>query len=99
MKQDIDHKVPGGKLIRLSLDLEDKRIRSIKLTGDFFIHPETAIAQIEATLTGVNVDDVNKVLRECIQKNSIVLIGFGVEDVAEIINQAIWGSGSLGGTP
>ncbi len=52
-----DYKVVGGKLLRVRLSLGDdgecQTIRSITITGDFFMHPEDAIETLEQALTGV----------------------------------------------
>jgi lipoate---protein ligase len=55
-----DYKVPGGKLLRISADIENGIIRDIKITGDFFMHPEDAIERLEATLKGTKVDELLK---------------------------------------
>ena len=49
------NKVAGGKLIKVSLGVEDGRIVDIKVTGDFFMHPEEKIEELENTLTGVRI--------------------------------------------
>lgn len=53
---EVDYKAPGGKLIRVHAGLEGGRIRSIALTGDFFLHPEDRILVLEKALVGVRLD-------------------------------------------
>ena len=52
-----DYKVIGGKLLRVRISLESQGaceyINSISITGDFFMHPEQAIDELEQTLTGI----------------------------------------------
>ncbi len=48
-----DYKVAGGKLLRVRLHVVEGVIQAITLTGDFFMHPEEAIEDLEARLTGV----------------------------------------------
>lgn len=52
-----DYKVAGGKLLRVQLslvgDANSRTIESIKITGDFFMHPENAIENLENELTGL----------------------------------------------
>ena len=38
-----EYKVPKGKLVRVHLRINDNKIQNIKLTGDFFLHPEESI--------------------------------------------------------
>ncbi len=54
-----DYKVKGGKLLRVRLSLGAPEtpglpatIQTIQITGDFFMHPEERIEQLEALLTG-----------------------------------------------
>ena len=50
-----DYKVPGGKLLRVQLTLDEStppRIAWLHLTGDFFMHPEDGIDDLEACLVG-----------------------------------------------
>ena len=53
MKQaQVTRKVPGGKLFRIEL-VYDRRIEAVKITGDFFLHPEETILELESCLEGV----------------------------------------------
>lgn len=61
-----------GKLVRVDLTLDEKIIQNITITGDFFLHPEEKIEDIESGLVGANVGDrsditrrVNSVLKDC----------------------------------
>ncbi len=47
------YKVPGGKLLRVRFVLEEEKIASIRFTGDFFLHPEESIEELEEKLRGV----------------------------------------------
>ena len=52
MKKELasDYKGPGGKLIRIRLGKERDRIRSIRITGDFFLVPEDSLGKLEKML-------------------------------------------------
>ncbi len=88
MKRDIDYKVSGGKLLRLHVEIEDETIHSIKIAGDFFVHPESAITQIEQLLVGVKIDDIVDSVNTFIKKNNIRLIGFDASDLADAVRVA-----------
>src|SRR5205807_9884575 len=45
-----DYKAPGGKLVRVRLKEEQGLIRSIKITGDFFLVPEESLGKLEKML-------------------------------------------------
>lgn len=48
-------KVPGGKLLKIFLEYNGK-INKIKITGDFFLHPEESLEQLEKELIGLKLD-------------------------------------------
>lgn len=88
-----DYKVPGGKLLRVRLALDESRtppvIQSISLTGDFFMHPEEAIEDLEARLVGAPWQA--EALRARVQAfydSDVQIIGAGVDDVVHIIMAA-----------
>lgn len=84
---EIDYKVPNGKLLRLELAMDEDIISSIKISGDFFVHPEKAIMEIEGLLTGKRVDEVENVVNAFIAKNNIELIGFEASDLVKALRR------------
>ena len=46
------YKVPEGKLLKVFLDTDGATIGNLKITGDFFMHPEEKIVELEAALMG-----------------------------------------------
>ena len=55
-----DYKAIGGKLlrVRMTVSADDVPIiQTIRITGDFFMHPEEAIEDLEQLLTGVPLDE------------------------------------------
>ncbi len=77
----IIYKVPGGKLLRVQLNAEDGVIKNIKIAGDFFIHPEKAILDIEQFLVGKKINDIKSMLGEFLLNNNIIIIGFKPTDL------------------
>ena len=45
-------KVPNGKMLKVRVKFEKERIESIRITGDFFIHPEDSIEDLETAFKG-----------------------------------------------
>ncbi|MFP4523831.1 MAG: lipoate protein ligase C-terminal domain-containing protein [Candidatus Woesearchaeota archaeon] len=87
MRRHVDHKVPGGKLLRLEVDLERDVIRSIRITGDFFMYPEPAITLLEEALKGTRTGDVDAVVNRFIEDNDVTIIGFGASDLADALRR------------
>src|SRR5438445_11882715 len=50
MERSADYKAAGGKLVRIRLREEAGQIRSVKITGDFFLIPEESIGKLEKML-------------------------------------------------
>ncbi|MFX1262954.1 MAG: lipoate protein ligase C-terminal domain-containing protein [Promethearchaeota archaeon] len=81
------HKVPGGKLIKVKVESKDDRIQEITLLGDFFLHPEHVLEEIEESLLGVRLskDAVIEKLKAVLDENNATVIGADAEDFAEAI--------------
>ncbi len=45
-----DYKAPGGKLLRIRLREEMGMIKSVRITGDFFLVPEDSLPKLETML-------------------------------------------------
>jgi lipoate---protein ligase len=85
-----DYKVPGGKLLRVTLELDESvplpNIATISLNGDFFMHPEDAIEGLEAHLLGVPWE--SKALHSAVQAffdTDVQVIGADVEGIVHVI--------------
>lgn len=52
-----DYKAPGGKLLRIRLREEHGIIRSVKITGDFFLVPEDSLPKLEKMLEDVPMQE------------------------------------------
>jgi lipoate---protein ligase len=81
--QHIDYKVPGGKLLRIDADIKGGKegdiIQSIRITGDFFMHPEDALERIEKALSRVPIDQrIPERLNECTR--DVRMVGISVND-------------------
>ncbi|WEU40593.1 MAG: hypothetical protein OdinLCB4_001280 [Candidatus Odinarchaeum yellowstonii] len=79
-------KVKGGKLIKCRIELEDNNIRSVRYTGDFFLHPEEYIEKLEESLTGVaaSPERVKQIIEDFFKKPEITLIGASPEDFVKV---------------
>jgi hypothetical protein len=89
-----DYKVAGGKLLRvrlsLSEDAEPPTIKAITITGDFFMHPENAIEELEQTLTGIVFQE--SAVQNAVQlffDSGVEVIGAGPADFVHIILHVI----------
>jgi len=84
----IKEKVPGGKLVCLDLELSSNQISRIRITGDFFLHPENTIVLIEESLIGASVDQVARIVDNVLLQNNAQVIGFEPEDIERLVKKA-----------
>jgi lipoate-protein ligase A len=84
------YKVEGGKLVKVQLRFEADKIKKVKITGDFFLHPEELIDELEKTLEGSRVNEklLTNYITAFIKKHDAVLLGATPEDFAKCIMMA-----------
>lgn len=90
-----EEKVPGGKLVCIELWTRDGKAELVKLTGDFFLHPEDAVESIEGSLKGIALDsdesEIKNKISEALIRSGAQLIGASAEDLARIFKKAVSG--------
>jgi len=89
-------KVPGGKLLRVSSTIKGGRIEEVRITGDFFMHPEDAIDELERRLKGVSSDEaaIRGVVEAFFKSVAPTVLGAAPQDFAEVILRSISGAAS-----
>ncbi|MBS7639063.1 MAG: lipoate protein ligase C-terminal domain-containing protein [Candidatus Bathyarchaeia archaeon] len=90
-----EYKVEGGKLIKVQLEREDNKIKAIKITGDFFMHPEELIDELEKSLIGCSIEEsaITEIIKRFIEEKGVILLGVAPEDFAKCIVRAGGSSG------
>jgi lipoate-protein ligase A len=86
----VEYKVEGGKLVKVQLAKRGNVIRKIKITGDFFLHPEELVEELEKKLEGrlLDEEDLTEYIRALMEKNEASLLGASPEDFARCIMMA-----------
>jgi len=84
------YKVPGGKLIKISLVEDNGQIQDIKITGDFFLHPEDSIEDLERALIGklLQATKLANIIEDSMKENKAILLGASPEDIEKCILMA-----------
>ena len=84
-------KVPDGKLVRLDAVCEQHIITNIRITGDFFVHPEEALFTIERELNTMgltgNEEDLARKVGSIISATGATLVGFEADDIAYLLKE------------
>ena len=87
-----EYKVPGGKLVAVDVEVADGRLRAASVSGDFFLEPDEALADIDAALVGMSVDAGVEQLTHAIEgslRPDAQLFGFSAESVAIAVRRAL----------
>jgi len=87
-------KVTKGKLVVCELDLkkvEDSPPELIRIGfyGDFFLHPEEKIEEIEEKLSGSSIEELPGRIMEAFQAEEMELVGVGPEDFVRVAKEAL----------
>ena len=84
-------KVPGGKLLRVASTIRGERIEEIKITGDFFMHPEEALDVLEKKLQGVKGDEeeVKRAVEDFFKSVAPTVLGAAPKHFIEVIMRSI----------
>ncbi len=87
------YKVKDGKLIKVWVTERHGRIGKIKITGDFFLHPEALIDEVEATLVNkpLNEGVIARTIERLMRERDATLIGATPKDIARCIMMAAGG--------
>jgi len=85
-----EYKVKGGKLIKVQLTARNRKIKKIKITGDFFLHPEEVIEDIEQMLEGHILDEceLSSLIETVMRDKQAVSLGVSPKDFARCIMMA-----------
>lgn len=87
-----EYKVPGGKLLAAETEVQDGRLVRVKVTGDFFMHPETAIEKLEERLTSVRLEEIEKVVEGLFTDRGVTLYGAAPEDFSHVVRLSLNGT-------
>jgi len=58
-----EHKARKG-LIRIEFDEENGIAEHVRITGDFFVHPEETVRELEMTLEGRRIEELEHLIDE-----------------------------------
>lgn len=84
-----EYKVPGGKLLAAETEVQDGRLSRVKVTGDFFMHPETAIEDLEENMTGILLDEIEGAIENFFASRDVTLYGASPEDFSHVVRLSL----------
>lgn len=80
-----EYKVPGGKLLVAETEVKDGVLTTVKVTGDFFMHPEEAINDLEEALRGRDASQIDENVEGFFGGKEIALFGVSEMDFAHVL--------------
>lgn len=85
-------KVKEGKVVKVEVNC-DNVISDIKITGDFFIHPEDILDEIEKSIIGLersaSIETITSNIKSRIEDRDVQMIGISPESIAMLIREAL----------
>ena len=83
-----EFKVPDGKLVEAKVKISGEKISEIRISGDFYMHPEEEIEELEKSLLGIPVEKVSESVFKFFKKKRITLVGVEPRDFVKVILMA-----------
>lgn len=89
-----EYKLPGGKLVVADLEISQGLMCNVKLSGDFFLEPDSALAHMTAAIEGVPeaTSEAELAQRVRVAAGNAELLGITPEGVAIAVRRAIAGA-------
>ena len=86
-----EEKIPGGKLVCVEVTASGGNVGSLRITGDFFLHPEDAIARLESALVGgpLTISEADAESKLASALGNAQLIGVSCQDIARLFRRAV----------
>jgi lipoate-protein ligase A len=78
------HKAPGG-LIRATIEIAGDALTYVSLSGDFFCYPQDAVGDLEATLMGTSLNDVEATLTGFYERGEVETPGVTAADWLQVL--------------
>lgn len=87
-----EYKMPGGKLVVADLEVRDGNLTNVRISGDFFLEPDTALITIDVALEGLPAasesDRLATAVRAMLGPN-VRTYGISPEAVATAVRRAL----------
>jgi len=87
-----EYKVPGGKLVVAEVSVAGERLKTVSISGDFFLEPDEALTQINQALMGQSITASVAELAQAIEQalpEKVVMFGFSPQAVAIAVRRAL----------
>ncbi|UCE75149.1 MAG: hypothetical protein JSV56_05445 [Methanomassiliicoccales archaeon] len=81
------YKVPNGKLLKVTVESENDKIEKVLIRGDFFIHPEESLDDLELALSGMEYfrKNVADTVGEFFSRSDLIAFGITPRAVVDAV--------------
>ena len=87
-----EYKVPGGKLVVVDLNVTKGQLADVRISGDFFLEPDTALDAIDQALCGMPANSSETALTHAVERAldaGVSMFGITAEAVAVVVRRAV----------
>ncbi|HVU82511.1 MAG TPA: biotin--protein ligase [Rhodanobacteraceae bacterium] len=87
-----EYKMPGGKLVVADLEVRNGKLTRVRISGDFFLEPDSALTLIDVALEGLPADAGNVRLAEALETAlgpGVRMYGVSPEAIAVAVQRAL----------
>jgi len=87
-----EYKMPGGKLVVADLEVRNGKLTRVRISGDFFLEPDSALTLIDVALEGLPADAGNVRLAEVLEAalgSNVRMYGVSPEAIAVAVQRAL----------
>ena len=80
-------KVPSGKKVVVKATVIGQKIKELRLTGDFFLHPEESVEFLENVMRDSGQIYLKDDLLKAVEENSIKLVGITIDALISLMEE------------
>jgi lipoate-protein ligase A len=87
-----EYKMPGGKLVVADLEVRDGKLSGVRISGDFFLEPDTALTLIDVALDGLPAAARGEELAAAVRATlgpQVGMYGISPESIAVAVQRAL----------
>jgi lipoate-protein ligase A len=87
-----EYKMPGGKLVVADLEVRNGKLTRVRISGDFFLEPDSALTLIDVALEGLPADAENVRVAEVLEAalgSNVRMYGVSPEAIAVAVQRAL----------
>ena len=87
-----EYKMPGGKLVVADLEVRDGKLSGVRISGDFFLEPDTALTLIDVSLDGLPAASSGEELALAVRTMlgpHVGMYGISPESIAVAVQRAL----------